>query len=73
MEQFCRKDSVKTLYDEALTVFEWLEDMELELEELHDRIDGGDHSQRPSNGRRCLPNASSEKADLPTRAAHSLL
>ena len=44
MEQFACKDSDKTLYDEALTVFEWLEDMELELEELHDRIDGGDHS-----------------------------
>ena len=35
MEQFACKDSDKTLYDEALTVFEWLEDMELELEELH--------------------------------------
>lgn len=44
MEQFACKDSVKTLYDEALTVFDWLEDIELELEELHDRIDGGDHS-----------------------------
>lgn len=73
MEQFACKDSDKTLYDEALTVFEWLEDMELELEELHDRIDGGDIPQRPSNGRRCLPNVSSEKADLLTRAAHSLL
>ena len=28
MEQFACKDSDKTLYDEALTVFEWLEDME---------------------------------------------
>ena len=39
MEQFACKDSDKTLYDEALTVFEWLEDMELELEELHRTAD----------------------------------
>ncbi len=44
MEQFACKDSAKTVYDEALTVFSWLEDMELELEELHDRIDAGNHS-----------------------------
>ncbi len=44
MEQFACKGSSATLYDEALTVFSALEDMELELEELHDRIDGGDHS-----------------------------
>lgn len=46
MEQFACKDSSKTLYDEALTVFERLENIELELEELHDRIDGGDHSEQ---------------------------
>lgn len=45
MEQFACKNSSRTLYDEALTVFNWLEDMELELEEIHDRIDGGDHSE----------------------------
>lgn len=44
MEQFACKNSSRTLYDEALTVFDWLEDMELELEEIHDRIDSGDHS-----------------------------
>ena len=44
MEQFACKDSEKTLYDEALTVFSELEDMELELEEIHDKIDFGDHS-----------------------------
>ena len=49
MEQFACKDSAKTLYDEALTVFDWLEDMELELEEIHDRIDGGDHSESTIN------------------------
>lgn len=49
MEQFACKDSARTLYDEALTVFDWLEDMELELEEIHDRIDGGDHSEETIN------------------------
>ena len=44
MEQFACKDSDKTLYDEALTVFAELDDMELELEELHDKIDLGDTS-----------------------------
>lgn len=44
MEQFACRDSEKTLYDEALTIFAELEDMELELEELHDRIDMGDCS-----------------------------
>lgn len=44
MEQFACKDSDKTLYDEALTVFAELDDMELELEELHDKIDLGDCS-----------------------------
>ena len=49
MEQFACKDSSRTLYDEALTVFDWLEDIELELEEIHDRIDGGDHSESTIN------------------------
>ena len=49
MEQFACKDSSRTLYDEALTVFDWLEDIELELEEIHDRIDGGDHSEATIN------------------------
>lgn len=44
MEQFACRDSSKTVFDEALTIFSDLEDMELELEEIHDRIDGGDHS-----------------------------
>ena len=44
MEQFACKDSDKTLYGEALTVFSELDDMELELEELHDKIDLGDSS-----------------------------
>lgn len=45
MEQFACRDSVKTVFDEALTVFSDLENMELELEEIHDRIDLGDHSE----------------------------
>ncbi len=49
MEQFACKNSSGTLYDEALTVFSRLEDMELELEEIHDRIDGGDHSEATIN------------------------
>ena len=44
MEQFACKDSEKTLYDEALMIFSELEDIELELEELHDKIDFGDCS-----------------------------
>lgn len=44
MEQFACRDSQKTLYNEALTVFSKLDDMELELEELHDKIDMGDIS-----------------------------
>ena len=44
MEQFAFKSTDKTLYDEALTVFSELEDMELELAQIHDRIDFGDHS-----------------------------
>ncbi|MGN0650805.1 MAG: ribosomal protection-like ABC-F family protein [Oscillospiraceae bacterium] len=43
MEQFACRDSSKTVFDEALTIFSDLEDMELELEEIHDKIDGGDH------------------------------
>lgn len=46
MEQFACKGSSKTLYDEALTIFADLEEMEMELEELHDKIDSGDHSQQ---------------------------
>ncbi len=45
MEQFSCKNAERTVFDEALTVFDWLEDMELELEELHDKIDGGNHSE----------------------------
>lgn len=44
MEQFSCRNTERTVLDEALTVFDWLEDMELELEELHDKIDAGDHS-----------------------------
>ncbi len=44
MEQFSCKNTERTVFDEALTVFDWLEDMELELEELHDKIDAGNHS-----------------------------
>lgn len=44
MEQFACRDSSKTLYNEALTIFSKLDDMELELEELHDKIDMGDSS-----------------------------
>ncbi len=44
MEQFSCRNSDRTVLDEALTVFDWLEDMELELEEIHDRIDAGNHS-----------------------------
>ncbi len=45
MEQFAFKNTDKTLFDEALTVFSELEDMELELAGIHDRIDYGDHSE----------------------------
>ncbi len=44
MEQFSCRNSDRTVLDEALTIFDWLEDMELELEEIHDKIDQGDHS-----------------------------
>lgn len=43
-EQFAFKNSDKTLYDETLTVFSELQDMELELEEIQDKINFGDHS-----------------------------
>lgn len=45
MEQFSCKNTQRTVFDEALTVFDYLEDMELELEELHDKIDAGNHSE----------------------------
>lgn len=45
MEQFAFKSTDKTLYDEALTVFSELEDMELELARIHDMIDFGDHGE----------------------------
>ncbi len=45
MEQFACKDSQKTLYDETLDIFQDLEEMELTLEELHDKIDYGDTSE----------------------------
>lgn len=44
MEQFACKDSKRTLYDETLTVFRDLEELELTLAELHDKIDYGDTS-----------------------------
>ena len=45
MEQFAfHGERSVLLFDEALTVFSGLQDMELELEELHDRIDCGDRS-----------------------------
>lgn len=44
MEQFSCRNSDRTVLDEALTIFAHLEDMELELEEIHDRIDQGNHS-----------------------------
>lgn len=45
MEQFACEGSKNSLQDEALTVFSELSDMELELLELHDRIDRGDCSK----------------------------
>lgn len=45
MEQFSCKNTQRTVFDEALTVFDYLEDMELELEELHDKIDAGNHGE----------------------------
>ncbi|MCM1164617.1 MAG: ABC-F family ATP-binding cassette domain-containing protein [Lachnospiraceae bacterium] len=44
MEQFACRDSDKTLYDEALTVFAELEETEMQLAELNDRVDLGDAS-----------------------------
>lgn len=45
MEQFACAGSEKTLYDEVLASFSELEDIEFELEELHDKIDFGDVSE----------------------------
>ncbi len=44
MEQFACAGSEKTLYDEALEVFSRLSEIELDLEDIHDKIDFGDHS-----------------------------
>lgn len=44
MEQFACKDSTRTLYDETLTIFSGLEEMEMRLAGLHDKIDFGDTS-----------------------------
>lgn len=44
MEQFACRGSERTLYDETLTIFSELEELELELMELHDKIDFGDCS-----------------------------
>lgn len=44
MEQFACKNSTKTLYEETLSIFSGLEEMEMQLEELHDKIDYGDCS-----------------------------
>lgn len=44
-EQFAFKNSEKTLYDETLTIFSHLMDMELELEEIQDKINYGNHSE----------------------------
>lgn len=41
MEQFACKDSARTLFDEALEVFSGLQELELQIEELHDKIDLG--------------------------------
>ncbi len=46
MEQFACRDAGVTLWDEALSVFEGLQEMEIALEEIHDRIDAGDHSDK---------------------------
>ena len=44
MEQFACANSEKTLYNEALEVFSRLSEIELDLEDIHDKIDQGDHS-----------------------------
>ncbi|MCH5205854.1 MAG: ABC-F family ATP-binding cassette domain-containing protein [Oscillospiraceae bacterium] len=45
MEQFACEGSQKTLYDEALSIFAELEETELRLEELNDKIDFGNCSE----------------------------
>ncbi len=44
MEQFACRDAGVTLWDEALSIFDDLRETELVLEEIHDKIDAGDHS-----------------------------
>lgn len=44
MEQFACRNSNRTLYDETLTIFSELEELELQIMELHDKIDFGDCS-----------------------------
>ncbi len=44
MEQFACRNSDRTLYDETLTIFSELEEMEFQIMELHDKIDFGDCS-----------------------------
>lgn len=44
MEQFACRGSERSLLDETLTVFNELEEMELDILELHDKIDLGDCS-----------------------------
>lgn len=41
MEQFACKDSARTLLDETLEIFAGLQELELQIEELHDKIDLG--------------------------------
>ncbi len=45
MEQFACEGSERTLLDETLTLFSALEEQELELEELNDKIDAGSCSE----------------------------
>ena len=44
MEQFACKDSARTLIDETLEIFSGLQELELQIEELHDKIDLGNCS-----------------------------
>lgn len=44
MEQFACRGSDRTLYDETLTIFSELEELEFRIMELHDKIDFGDCS-----------------------------
>lgn len=46
MEQHVLRSDEISVYDEALSVFGALADEERELEELHDRIDGGDTDEK---------------------------